>query len=117
MFLLTFSIIGLQFAWGTEVQSPTLPRSIFQVANEGRYLVDLLHTLPPLPWHVQIPHVARLDRGTPFRPRRAAHHRHAFGQEQEPIWTAAAFHARGGGGGGNVLFGAWMGKGDRGVLH
>lgn len=63
MFLLTFSMIGLQFAWGTEVRSTTKT-----VASDGisdrEHLDDLLYAIPTLSWHVQEQDEPRVDRRT-----------------------------------------------------
>jgi hypothetical protein len=70
MFLLTFSMIGLQFAWGTEV---------FSIRQTKRFpsscsIDDLLHPIPALLGHVQEPHESCLDRWTSLRSRSSANH-------------------------------------------
>ena len=51
MFLLTFSMIGLQFAWGTEVRTKAYPDAAVVISDEA-HLDDLLYAIPTLSWDV-----------------------------------------------------------------
>lgn len=117
MFMLTASIIGLQFAWGTEVKHLPSVTNLQLPADHRDHLVDLLHPIPPLSRHVQKPHEPRVDRWTTLWPDCAAVDRYDERQESEQIRAEEAFHACGQRRSRCVLCGARVGKGDCGVVR
>lgn len=72
MFLLTSSIIGLQFAWGTEVYPEFLESSHLLTVNPTD---DLLHALSTLTRTVKEQAIVSMDCRTFVRARHAADHR------------------------------------------